>query len=138
MHKMCDLYFEISVGPKFWPTDMHETLMCAVVFPFIRHPPWELRGTPKVLRLVREVCSVLQKDPMATGNLLLKFVQFSRRLSSMPHDVVWRMLHFLPKDQVSCAQVRGLEASGEKRKGYSKVRGEVGKKRAKTSGLLGG
>ena len=134
MNKMSDFSFEIPVGSAMWPTNMHEKLIVAVALPFIRHPPWQLRGTPKVLRMVREVRGLLKTEPMAKGNILFKFLQLSRRFSSMPQDVVWRMLHFKSRDNFSCTQVGGPTV-GEKRRGSSSFRGEMGKKRSKTSGL---
>jgi hypothetical protein len=53
---------------------MYEPLIIGIAFPFIRHPPWQLRGTPKMFylaRRMREVWSALKMDP---GHLLHQFL----------------------------------------------------------------
>ena len=80
MHKMCDFYFKISVGPDCWPIDMHESLICAVALPFIRSPPWQLGKIPKIFKLVRELQGLLKTDTVAAGDLLIKFLLFCKRL----------------------------------------------------------
>ena len=137
MHKMSDFTFEIPAGSSMWPANMHESLILAVALPFIRHPPWQLRGTPKVLRMVRDVRRLLKEDSMASRDLLLKFLLFCRRLSSMPQDVVWRMLFFKSRNRISCAPVGG-SAIRKKRRRSGSTGGKVGKKRPKTNGLFGG
>ena len=116
MHKMCDFYVEIPVGTDFWPKSMHETLMLAVCFSFIRHPPWQIRNTPKVFRLVQDLSGVFKVNDLASGNILRKFLQFQRGLSSMPQNVVWRMLHFTDRDDFPHPQIRGPQRKGKKRK----------------------
>ena len=83
-----DRYVEIPPGNDFWPNETHEPLMLAVSFPFIRHPPWQLKNTPKVLRMVRQLRSLFKNQDLASGDLLWQFLLFSRKLFSMPHDVV--------------------------------------------------
>jgi hypothetical protein len=41
--------FEIPVGSDVWPELSHEPLLVSVFLPFVRHRPWKLRGTPKLL-----------------------------------------------------------------------------------------
>jgi hypothetical protein len=51
-HGVCreaDFQFEIPVGSKLWPASSHEPLSVAVFLPFIKHRPWQLKNTPKLL-----------------------------------------------------------------------------------------
>jgi hypothetical protein len=50
LFKAADIVFDIPIGSSFWPVEMYEPLIIGIAFPFIRHPPWQLRGTPKVAR----------------------------------------------------------------------------------------
>ena len=121
MIKAVDFYFEVPAGTSFWPGSMHESLNIGVCLPYCKSPPWEIRRTPKVLSLVRELRGVLKEKEVAAGDLLREFLFKSKRVSSMPADVVWRMLHYTSRDKVSCAQVRGSEEEDSGSKGHGKV-----------------
>jgi len=67
MQKISDFYIEIPSGSVGWSTNMYETLLLAVALPFIRHPSWQIRGTPKVCQLVRELHKIFKEEALAAG-----------------------------------------------------------------------
>ena len=92
--KTVDFYVEIPACSDYWPVCMYEPLMLGFVLPYLRHPPWQVRGTPKVLSLVRKLRQMLQEDPMAIGNILQQFLLGTERLSTMSASMVWKLLYF--------------------------------------------
>ena len=129
--KAIDMYIVCKPELSFWPASMHEPLLIGVCFPFIKSAPWQLKRTPKVLSVVREVHHLLQENELAAGDCLRKFLRESRRLSSMPQDVVWRMLYFTSREQVPHLQMRGYKRKGERSQGYCSPGKSMGQKRAK-------
>ena len=118
--KAVDFYVEIPACCDYWPVCMCELLILGFCLPFCRSPPWQFRGTPKVLELVRKLRSVLQTDPMAVGNILQQFLLEAKRISSMPASLVWRMLYFTPRSEVSHSKVRGHERERKRSRKSSK------------------
>lgn len=114
LYKASDIVFDVPVGSPCWPAEMLEPLIIGIAFPYIRHPPWQLRGTPKMFylgRRMREVWATSKVDP---GNILHKFLLEFEKLRSMPADVVRRMLYFEPRHSVS--DKRQSRRGGRKRK----------------------
>jgi len=58
--KAADLRFDVPVGHPCWPTNMHEPLTVAVVFPFLSRAPWELRKTRLMVEMGGKVQRVLK------------------------------------------------------------------------------
>jgi hypothetical protein len=94
LHKAADIVFEVPPGPDFWPPSMFEPLIVGIVFPFIHRAPWQLRGTPKMFQMVREMRKVFAEEVLASGNILRKFLLECRRLSTVPSHVVRAVLYF--------------------------------------------
>jgi hypothetical protein len=55
LNKAADLVITIPIGHPAWPSHMFEPLFVGFVFPFTRHQPWQLRGTPKMYSVERKV-----------------------------------------------------------------------------------
>ena len=72
----------------------HEPVLIAVLFPFIRSKPWQLRSTPKMHEMGRELRKVLKDESVDAGNLLRQFWVNCLRLRTMPENVVRKMLYF--------------------------------------------
>jgi hypothetical protein len=100
LNKAADLIFEIPAACPYWPTLMYEPLTIGLVFPFIRSAPWQLRRTPKMFAMGREMRRVLEEEPMAAGNILRKFLLECRGLSTVSTDVVRGMLYFESRSKV--------------------------------------
>ena len=93
LYKASDVVFEIPSGTPGWPTHMHEPLLIGLLFPFLRHSPWQLRGTPKMHALGRELRSLLQDKDVDARDLLRKFWLQCFGLGKMREDVVRKMLY---------------------------------------------
>ena len=97
LYKAADLIFVIPAGPSVWPEHMFEPLLIGVAFPFLSYAPWQLKGTPKMLSLGRQLSAVWKGEQMDEGHILRKFCNLRRRMEIMPRDVVRRMLFFQPQ-----------------------------------------
>jgi hypothetical protein len=95
LFKACDLVFPIPAGAiSHWPSEMHEPLLIGIVFPFIRCRPWQLRGTPKMFALGRELHSLFGNQEVDPRPFLRELWSRCLRLRSLPQRLVWKMLYF--------------------------------------------
>ena len=94
VYKAADCIFSISPGPDFWPANKHETLLVAVCFPFLNRPPWQLKGTPKMLSMGRKLSSLFEKKEMDGRSVLRKFLLDIKRLPTMSSSMVRKLLYF--------------------------------------------
>ena len=86
-HKLCDFIVKFTVGSSHWPTCCHEPLFMGLALPFIRHPPWALRGTPLLVEMDRKLREVLSSGEGDGRDLLFKLLRLPGRLSSVSEDV---------------------------------------------------
>ncbi len=94
LYKCADFVFELPVGSTVWPASMHEPLLIGVLFPFLSVKPWQLRGTPKMYAVGRELRGVLQTPELDPRDLLRQFWGTCMGLQHLPERVVRRMLFF--------------------------------------------
>ena len=94
--KAADIVLEIPAGQSCWPHDMHEPLIIAILFPFLRSRPWQLRNTPKMYAMGSSVRRLLKDKEVDVRNLLRKFWIECHRLRTMPENVVRRLLLISP------------------------------------------
>jgi hypothetical protein len=93
LHKVADIVFEIPAGKlDAWSKDQHEPLTIAIVFPFLKHRPWQAKGSPRFLALARELRFLWKTSPADAGTFLRKFCIAQRKLETMPKGVVWSVL----------------------------------------------
>ena len=86
LYRAADFVFELpAVGSNMWSNSMHEPLLIGILFPFVRVKPWQLRGTPKMHAVGRQLRQVLQETPMDSGCL---------DLEGMSELVVRKLLYF--------------------------------------------
>ena len=104
LHKTADLIIQVPPGTEGWPAAMYEPLTIAFVFPFLMHAPWQYRGSPKMFNLERQVRRMYKEEVVAPGAFLCELLLECRRISSLPADVVWSLLHFTPRSSVPRAQ----------------------------------
>ena len=101
VYKAADLVFELPPGSLLWSLDMHEPLLIAIVFPFLRVNPWQLRATPKMHQLGGELRKMLKDEKLDAGNFLCELWLQCHRLRSMPENVVRKLLYFGRDPQLS-------------------------------------
>lgn len=84
LYRTADIVFELPVGFSCWPTEMHEPLLIGILFPFLRVKPWQIKGTPKMFAVGRQLRGLLQESEMESGNILRKLWSLCGDLPSMP------------------------------------------------------
>jgi hypothetical protein len=94
LYKAADVVLEFPAGSLHWSREMHEPILIGVLFPFIRHSPWQLRNTPKMHSVVRQLRCLLQGEDVDACDFLRKFWVQCIRLGSMPEAVVRSVLYF--------------------------------------------
>jgi hypothetical protein len=108
LYKASDLVLTIPVGAgDYWPNDLFEPLILGLIFPFINRHPWQLQGTPKMFAMARQMRGLFEeKDLVAAGNILRKFLLECKGLHAVSQDVVRGVLYFESQSGVSCPHVR--------------------------------
>jgi hypothetical protein len=101
LYKASDIVFDVPVESSCWPAEMYELLILGIAFPYIRHPSWQLRGTPKMFYLARRMHEVWATSKVDLGHLLHNFLLEYEKLRTMSADVVWRLLYFEPQRSLS-------------------------------------
>ena len=123
LYKVADLVFHINPVHKFWGKEMHEPLIVAFVFPFLSHRPWQLRSTPKMLSVGRDLCALFKSPDMAGRNLLQQLLLEVKKLPSLQSSLVWKLLYFnqsppfpyrLPTNKLGGKGTKRCEGSGHK------------------------
>ena len=72
--KYADVVFYINAGSrKFWSHEMYDALVLALILPFSRHPPWQLKGSSQILALESELREVWTDQNRDERSVLCKF-----------------------------------------------------------------
>ena len=128
LYKTCDLVFDVPIGADCWPSNMFEPIVIGIVFPFLSRPPWQLRRTPKMFQVVRTMRKMWKIGDLAARDFLCQLLLEYAKLSSVPPNVVRKMLHFkhgreIPSQEKGSRRVRrsrGPEREGEVDSGMGK------------------
>ena len=99
--RAADLMFVLKPIHSFWSKDRHEPLMIFICFPFLRHKPWQLRGTPALLEMARILQQIQESGETTIRSLLQQLCVFTRKLSSMSSGMVRQMLYSKYKFHIS-------------------------------------
>ena len=94
LNRTADCLFSIKPGNSFWPANQHESLFVAICFPFLNRPPWQLRGTPKMLSVGRKLSSMLKEPEVDGRKFLRKLLLEVKRLPTMSPRMVRKLLYF--------------------------------------------
>ena len=70
LYKASDLIVNLPPGHPAWPKNMFEGLTIAFVLPFIRHRPWQLRGSIRVLGMGRQLSEMWKNDSTRERSVL--------------------------------------------------------------------
>lgn len=92
VYKVSDFVTRIPAGSNFWPKSMHEPLIVALVLPFTRHRPWELRGTPRLLGLGRRLSRLWSSSPEAGGRILRQLLLLPKKVDAVSELLARKML----------------------------------------------
>lgn len=97
IHKAADIVFMVPTGAPGWPESMFEPLLIGICFPFLRHQPWQLRSTPKMHAVGRDLHRVWETPDMDAGPVLRKLWSVVRTLQQVSARVVPRLLYIQNK-----------------------------------------
>jgi hypothetical protein len=109
LHRSADLLFEIPVGGEYWEKSMHEPLILALFFPFLKCRPWQLRRSPSILELEDRMQRMWRLGDYSQGPILRELWKQARNMEDLPSGVVYQMLYCFDKLGVSCE--RGTKRS---------------------------
>ena len=93
LSKAADLVLSVPVGHKAWPKEMYEPLTIAFIFPFLHFRPWQLRRSPYLLEMGRQLSGLWRANDPREGPVLRKLWGLQRQLSKMPEELAQKMLH---------------------------------------------
>jgi hypothetical protein len=99
--KACDVVLSVPVGTIGWATDMYEPVLIGICFPFLRVQPWQIRGTPKMFQVARELRRLFKDDEVDPRPFLRKFWKDCHGMQSLSKDVVSRLLYFVRDSDLS-------------------------------------
>lgn len=85
LYTITDLLMTVSARLDCWSPGNFEQLMIAIGFPFLTHRPYELKDTPKMLTVARNLCSMFQKMNYVLRKFLLETWGYP---PSLPEDMV--------------------------------------------------
>lgn len=102
LFKASDCIFSIPASHGFWTADNFEPLTVALIFPYLPYRPFQLKGTPKMFQMGRELSQVFKEHNLDGGNILCKFLLEVRKFQTMPSRVVWKMLYFNQSPPFPC------------------------------------
>ena len=74
LYKAVALIFSLPAGHANWASTNHKPLTIAICFRYIHRAPWELKGTPLMGRMARELCGLFKKDP-SSGQYVVTITQ---------------------------------------------------------------
>jgi hypothetical protein len=94
LYKVSDVVIALPVGHPSWPKEMFEPLLIGLVFPFVRHNPWQLKGTAKMYALERQLRGLWKAESFVEGaSLLCKFSKQCWGLGTISPSMVSKLLH---------------------------------------------
>ena len=115
-------YLRSPPGHHVWPNDLHEPLMIAIVLPYLRFEPWELRRTPKVLELAKLLSEMWESDSSSEGSVLQQLWSLKERMEAMPEVLARKVLFGKRQGEVPCGNSRKRQGIPmEKSQGQEKV-----------------
>jgi hypothetical protein len=122
LYRSADITFQIFPGHPFWNVEQHEPIMVGIYFPYLKSEPWHLKDSPRILEMAGRLQHVLKTDPVASGPLLRQLWEFTRKLPSMPEQLVLRMLQGSRPTVLSKAASRKRRGTSlEKDQGRNKI-----------------
>ena len=81
--KIAELVAYGPLGGNVSPFSMHKSFFLGFISPLLSHRTWWIRGTPKVMILVRTVSFLLQDSPRDAGSVLDQLRLLPKRVASM-------------------------------------------------------
>ena len=96
-HKFSDFIVKLPPHMTYWPDGMHKPLFIGISLPFIRYPPWSLRGTLLLVEMEGGVRKVLSSSEGDGRDILRKLLRVPGRVSGVSEGVARGLLR-MPGD----------------------------------------
>ena len=94
LFKTMDIVLFLPPRFDFWPDSMHEPLIIAFLFPFIRFKPWTVKHTPKLCSVGRELQRLWKEKRLDRRHILCQLLLEGRKFPTLPEHLVRVMLFF--------------------------------------------
>ena len=104
--KAADIVLTLPAGHAAWPSNMHESLTIGICFPYLKHRPWELRRSKKLLELGRSLSRVWKGDPGTEGPILRELWSLPGRLADMSSYMACKVLQGISESSLSHRRAR--------------------------------
>ena len=92
LNRSADLITIVPPGQSCWPNEMCEPLIIGIYFPFLKNRPWQLKGQPALLGMDKQLRTLWKTNPGTAGTLLRKLWRYTRKMESMPKELVCEVL----------------------------------------------
>jgi hypothetical protein len=106
LYKSADLVLVINPGHQIWEENQHEPLILGFYFPYLRHEPWQLKGSQKLVAMGGYLQRVCKEDPGSSGRLLRQLWEFTQKLPHMSEQLVCKLLRRSESHHLSQATPR--------------------------------
>ena len=83
LYKSADLIITLPIGNDYWPDCHHESLTVAIFFPYLRRQPWELKSSPLMGRVARQLHKVLPESSSSGRDLLSQLLILTTKLDKV-------------------------------------------------------
>ena len=83
LYKSADLIVTLPVGYDCWLDCQHESLTVAIFFPYLRRQPWELKSSPLMGRVARQLHKVLPESSSSGRDLLSQLLILTTKLDKV-------------------------------------------------------
>jgi len=102
LYKAMDIILFLPLSFEFWDCSMHEPLIIAFAFPYLRCKLWTIRETPKLFAIVRKMQALWKEEGLDGSSNLREFLLDVMKLPPFPEHVVCKLLYFALSPPVSC------------------------------------
>ena len=92
LHKVADIVLSLPAGHPAWPSSMHEPLTIALIFPFLRTAPWQLRRQPFLLGVEWALQEVWKNNHSSERPILCQLWNLPSKLACLSEKLARKML----------------------------------------------
>ena len=83
LYKSADLIVTLPIGNDYCPDCHHESLTVAIFFPYLRRQPWELKSSPLMGRVARQLHKVFSEGSSSGRDLLSQLLILTTKLDKV-------------------------------------------------------
>ncbi len=99
--KAADIVLTVPAGHDVWASDMHEPLTIGICFPYLKHRPWQLRRSGKLLEMGRTLHGLWKENGGSEGPILRELWSLPRKLERLSPLMARQVLQGMPESEIS-------------------------------------